>query len=135
MMRESTPKSALTLIFAVGVLTACGPYFSKFNFRRNLRVKPDATQILVIDSASVRGKIYTEEQRQAVKNRRISELPRPKPGDGPAARAWLEDAKKLIDFQARSAFLSDLKAMGTFDGSRSHSGNNREQERVQLHSL
>jgi hypothetical protein len=69
----------------------------------------------VIDSDQVRDRIHTEELRQADEERRISELPPPKPKYGAAAGAHREAADKLVNLNARSQFLSDLKAMATFN--------------------
>jgi hypothetical protein len=76
---------------------------------------PAATRALVIDSDQLRDRIHAEELRQAEENRRIRELPPPKPKDPASAKAHLEAGNKLVDLQARAAFLSDLKALATVD--------------------
>jgi hypothetical protein len=108
-------KMTLGLIFIAGAVTACGHYYSRFNFRGIRNSTPTATRALVIDSAPVRDRIRIEELRQADENRRLRELPPPKPKDNAAAKVHLETSDKLVDLQARSLFLSDLKAMTTFE--------------------
>ena len=107
---------AFTLILVALVLTGCGHYWSKFTFRgiRN-GIAPPTTRALVIDSGLVRDRIHAEELRQADESQRIRELPPPKPKDAAATKAWLEAYDRLVDLQARAAFLSDLKGMATFD--------------------
>ena len=74
-----------------------------------------ATHAVVVDSGQVRDRIHAEELRQADENERIRRLPPPKPKDSAAAKAWLEAHDKLVDLHAREVFLSDLKAMATFE--------------------
>jgi len=104
-----------TIALMAVILTACAHYWSKITLRSPDPIAPAATHALVIDSSQVRDRIRAEELRQAEETRRIRELPRPKPGDNAASKAWLEAVDKLVDRQARAAFLSDLKAMGTVD--------------------
>ncbi len=108
-------KLTIVLILVAGVLTGCINYYSKFNFRGTRIGASVANHALVIDSDQVRARIHAEELRQADEKRRIRELPPAAPRDSAAAKAWLEAFNKLVDLQARSVFLSDLKAMTTFE--------------------
>jgi hypothetical protein len=114
MNTNKTIRVFTTALVAV-VLTACAHYWSKVTLRGSDSIAPAATHVLVIDSSQVRDRIHAEELRQAEETQRIRELPRAKPGDNAASKAWLESVDKLVDRRARAAFLSDLKAMGTVD--------------------
>jgi hypothetical protein len=105
-----------TVIFFAGILTSCVHYWSKFTFRGvGNNSAPTATRSLSIDSDQVRIRIHAEELRQAEELRRIRELPPSKPRDPVSAKARLEAYDKLVDLQARAAFLSDLRSIGTVD--------------------
>jgi hypothetical protein len=103
------------LILAAAVLHGCVHYYSKFHFNGFRNAAPTTTYSLLSDSDQVRDRIHSEELRQADENRRIKELPPPNWKDSAAAKSWLEASDKLIDLQARSTFLSDLKAMPAVD--------------------
>jgi hypothetical protein len=119
---ESSHIARFGLILTAAVLAACSHYYSKFNFRGIQNPAPAATHSLVIDSSQAQGLIRAEELRQAEENRKIRELPRPTAKDIASAKDWLKAHDKLVDLQARSAFLSHLKAMGSFEVSATAQG-------------